>query len=250
MNPRFDFDKVVTTGQADRAGVCDEILMPADLLPGLLCAPSAPRDADESRIPTWAIDGLFVPEGYEESYAYPLLVWLSTVPVSGPEFADRMRLISDRNHLGVSIPISEMAEPAEIEAQVIEVVTNVRRALHVHSERVVLVGQNHSALPAIEIALRNPDWFHGVIALGGQPPQTARLFGRFGELRGLRVLLAGSAERREPQRWRRLERELWSAGCDVQLWSWLEDTPPTERVLRQIDRWMMVAIERESTVWV
>ncbi|MFM8224215.1 MAG: hypothetical protein ACKOJF_35390, partial [Planctomycetaceae bacterium] len=60
----------------------------------------------------------------------------------------------------------------------------------------------------------------------------------------------GSAERREPQRWRRLERELWSAGCDVQLWSWLEDTPPTERVLRQIDRWMMVAIERESTVWV
>jgi len=250
MNPRFEFDKVVTSGQADRAGLCDEILLPGELLPGLVCSPSPDRAGEETRIPAGAIDGLFVPEGYEENYAYPLLVWLSSVPVTGPEFAERMHRISDRNHLGVSIPISELAEPAEIEAQVIEVVANVRRALHVHSERIVLVGQNHSSLVALEIALRNPDWFHGVIALGGHPPQTARLFGRFGELRGLRVLLAGSQERREPHRYRQLERELWSAGCDVQLWSWLGDSPPTDRLLRQIDRWMMVAIERESTVWV
>jgi hypothetical protein len=167
MTSRWPLELDIDPGRSQVAHEAQSAMDPAVWAAGVplaLLAPPARSGAE--------IDGLFLPEGYEPTYAYPLLVWLSTVPVSPCEFERRMRAISERNYLGVCIPVSPQAEVADVALQVQNVVCAVRRDYHLHSERIILAAAADAAALSLEVALRHPAWFGGVVSLGAPP--TAR----------------------------------------------------------------------------
>ncbi|MFN8854321.1 MAG: hypothetical protein ACK50P_02080 [Planctomycetaceae bacterium] len=198
--------------------------------------------------PTVEVEGIFVPEGYEPGYAYPLLVWLSTVPLSPFDFDRRMRSLSDRNYLGVCVPVSQQHDVADLASLVESVVGAMRREYHVHSERIIVVGMGDAAPLALEVALRQPRWFGGVIALG-PAPKSRCLLAEAEHLRGFRVFLGG-APGDEWSSLKQTERLLWTAGMSVKLWQWTEGSRIPSSLWRQVNHWLMAGIENEATVWV
>jgi phospholipase/carboxylesterase len=242
MTSRWPLELVIDPGRSEVPHEEQAAVAPSDWATGVPLALLAPATRSGAEI-----DGLFLPEGYEPTYAYPLLVWLSTVPVSPCEFERRMRAISERNYLGVCIPVSPHAEIADVATQVQNVVCAVRRDHHVHSERIVLAATADGAAIALEVALRHPTWFGGVISLGA-PPTTRCLLAEANGLRGFRAFLAGTPG---PD-WTALkqtERLLWTAGLNVRLWQWAEGTRIPANLWRALNHWLMAGIENEATVW-
>ncbi|MCY2967975.1 MAG: hypothetical protein NT069_30830 [Planctomycetota bacterium] len=253
MNPRFAFDSLTSTrnpANADRADdtVVDELSLELVASTGVETDIADAPLVDTERFAE--IEGLFIPEGYEPNYAYPLLVWLSTVPVAEAEFANRMRKVSDRNYVGVAVPVDPSLDPCDAADRVRDVVSAVRREFHIHSERIILAGSGDGGALALEVALRNPGWFGGVVALGGVLPNSPQLLSQFNPLHGFRVLLGGNGSAAEWTGLRKFERVLWSAGVDVDLWKWSQAGAAPSAILRQLDRWVMAGVERESAVWV
>ncbi|QDV32979.1 alpha/beta hydrolase [Tautonia plasticadhaerens] len=82
-----------------------------------------------------------------------------------------------------------LADPYDaIEDALFSAVRRTRRALHVHSERIFLVGIGEGAALAYRIGLSNPDRFAGVVALNGWIPRGFRPLRRWEDCRSLRVL--------------------------------------------------------------
>lgn len=203
----------------------------------------------ETIAPVAEIEGLYVPQGYEPNYAYPLIVWLTTVPVPEREFQSRMQRISDRNYLAVAVPINASDEHGDLNTQIRDVVRGMRVDYHVHTERIFLAGTNEAGTISQELALRFPDQYGGAISLGGEIPRTERLLAAYKELSGLRMLLGwnqNSESTGSIQRWQRI---LFAAGIDVEALEWEQTGSVPNSVWRPIDRWLMAGIERQSAVW-
>ena len=64
-----------------------------------------------------------------------------------------------------------------------------RRTLHVHSERIFLVGCGEGAAVAYRIALSYPERFAGVVAINGWLPGSFRPLARLKDCRDLRILV-------------------------------------------------------------
>lgn len=256
MNSRFSFD----SSPAPSAGRLTPASSPPTVgedfvahLNDTLVEPPAPGEAtrEQGRLVPGGIEGLFVPEGYEPSYAYPLLVWLSGTPLSALELSRRMRQISDRNYLGLALEVDPEHDPAEVAVDVHQAVCELRGQVHIHSERVILAGVGSAGSLALEVGLSRPEWFGGVVALGGSAPTTPRPLANYERLRGFRIMLGLSAGSNDLRSMRRLERLLWTAGVDVALWQCSQTQAGSSApLLRQIDNWVMAGVERESAVWV
>src|SRR4051794_23211077 len=67
-------------------------------------------------------------------------------------------------------------------------IRQTRRALHVHSERIFLVGVGEGAAVAYRIGLSYPERFAGVVAINGWLPGGFRPLGRLKACRHLRIL--------------------------------------------------------------
>ena len=76
-----------------------------------------------------------------------------------------------------------------IEDTVFDAVRQTRRALHVHSERIYLVGCGEGAAVAYRLGLSFPERFAGVVAINGWLPSGFRPLGRVKECRDLRLLV-------------------------------------------------------------
>src|SRR6476661_1993051 len=76
-----------------------------------------------------------------------------------------------------------------LEDGVFSSIRQTRRALHVHSERIFLVGVGEGAAVAYRIGLRYPERFAGVVAINGWLPGGFRPLGRLKECRDLGVLV-------------------------------------------------------------
>ncbi|RPI83702.1 MAG: hypothetical protein EHM42_08175 [Planctomycetaceae bacterium] len=256
MNPRFSFDPstAASTGRvpSDSPGLAADTDTSAKFSSHLAEPLAAVEPAlTVDRVEPVSGDGLFVPEGYEPSYAYPLLVWLTAAPQTPAEFARRMRQVSERNYLGLSLPVDLDRDPADIAADVSAAVCRLRREVHVHSERVIVAGVGSAGTLALEVGLGSPGWFGGAVSLGGAVPQTQRPLAQFEDLHGFRVLLGQSSRANDWRSLRRFERLLWAAGVDVSLWQCSQpQAGSSATLLRQIDCWVMSAVERESAVWV
>lgn len=190
---------------------------------------------------------VFVPDCYEPNYAYPLLVWLETAPVAPSRLDRRMRQISDRNYFGVSIVV---AEADQIEEQLHETFLRLRRKFHLNTERVYLLGCGAAGTQALVTGLSQPGWYGGIAALSSSWPETPRLLSQYDELRGKRVLL-GMSESDEAALLADAAygaRLLWSAGVHVTTLT--TSGGDTHRALfREIDRWVMQAIEQPELVY-
>jgi phospholipase/carboxylesterase len=68
-------------------------------------------------------------------------------------------------------------------------IRQTRRTLHVHSERIFLVGCGEGAAVAYRIALSYPERFAGVVAINGWLPGSFRPLARLKDCRDLRILV-------------------------------------------------------------
>ena len=192
-------------------------------------------------------DEVFVPDHYEPNYAYPLIAWLHSPGQAAPNWKRLMRLISERNYVGVSIPVGDAEES---ERQVFETVARVRKRFHLHTERVYLLGFEEAGTHALQLALTRPDWFGGVAAVSARFPKIARPLARYDELRGRQVFLA-RCERDHAVlagEVRRTQKLLWSAGMRVTCCTSSADDGHAG-LLREIDRWIMREIEQPELMF-
>lgn len=152
--------------------------------------PQALRDGPRAGLAPPAAPGgprLFVPQGYEPAYDYPLVVWLP-----GAETFDLGRVmarVSLRNFVAVQPRTDVTAADASVETAVWRAIDAARDRLSIHPGRVFLVGQGRSGTAAFRIACRHPEWFGGVASLGGTFPLDEGAFARVRHVRRLPMLL-------------------------------------------------------------
>jgi len=190
---------------------------------------------------------VFMPENYEPNYAYPLIVWLSGRESGMVELLDFMPEISSRNCFGVSV--SE-GERSSLEDDIYEIVYSVRREYHIHSERVLLAAFGNKAVSGLELLLRRPDWFGGLISFNGCFTNSQFPFVRFDDLRGKRVLFGMHARVRNnsmPETIR-IARLLHSAGMEIATRVYDADDEVTPRMLSDINHWVMDGICESNLV--
>ena len=226
----------------DAAGVCAE---PPD--------ESASTTVVRTLHPAGRPVGLFVPEGYEPNYAYPLIVWLHEAGGSESGLAEVMQGISTRNYFGLSLrgsralPRGGYDWPAGdygtfgVELQ--ETICRLRREYNIHGERIVVAGAGSGGTLALTLLLRRPEWFVGAVSLGGSLREPPTVPNRIRDVRGRRVLLAAGAHEAEPlAEMVRAARVLRSAGIDVatKVYDSAERIPP--RLFSFVNRWVMADI--------
>jgi phospholipase/carboxylesterase len=209
------------------------------------CQPAIETDRTTEAAPDTA-DEVYIPDHYEPNYPYPLMVWI--VPESAPRglLKPLMRRISERNTCGVVI---RAAGPGLLEDRLMATVARTRRRYHIHSERVYLAGFGELATRALALGLSRPEWFGGIIALSPQLPLGLRPLSQFDALRGKRVFLAAfDDDRQQVDEIEALQKLLWSAGLSVRACACESPEPDDCGLLREIDRWMIQAIEEAASV--
>jgi phospholipase/carboxylesterase len=193
------------------------------------------------------IDDIFVPDHYEPNYAYPVLVWLQTTAWPPGALNRIMRMVSERNYFGVPLRV---VDSDRIEEQLQQTFARLRRQYHLHTERVFLVGIGEAGTQALATGLGRPDWFGGIAAISSPWPTAPRLFARYDDVRGKRVLL-GVDDRDDDAvvcGVERAQKLLWTAGMHVTTLSCTNGGKSCPGLFRQIDRWLMQGIEQPELV--
>ncbi|RUL88125.1 esterase [Tautonia sociabilis] len=134
------------------------------------------------------------------------------------------------------------ADPVDaIEDALFAGVRRTMRALHVHSERIFLVGIGEGAAVAYRIGLSHPDRFAGVVAINGWIPRGFRPLARWHECRSLRILaLHGLWNARAPlQDARKDVAMLRNAGLRVGFRGYESARAITPMMLSDIDSWLI-----------
>jgi len=209
----------------------------------------------------------FLPDGYEPRYPYPLLVLFH--PHGGNE-EQALRLVpkmSRRNFVAISIRGPELLGVREdgelafgwgsgdtyadlITDCLVKTVEQTRRHVHVHSERIFLVGVCEGATAAYRSAFTLGNQIGGLAVLNGTMPRPkpgCPLF-HFDALRQMPVMIGhGIANAVIPcSAASRDQRLLYTAGANVRM-----NTYPTthrihEHMLRDVNRWIISQINAET----
>lgn len=128
-----------------------------------------------------------------------------------------------------------------LEDGVFSSIRNLRRTLHVHSERIFLVGCGEGAAVAYRLGLTYPERFAGVIAINGWLPSGFRPLGRLKECRGLRILVVhGEWNARAPiDLARRQVSALRSGGLKVAFQTYPCAHRLTSPMMADVDTWLI-----------
>lgn len=147
---------------------------------------------------------LFLPQHYEPSYEYPLLVWLHGPGDDERQLRRIMPHVSLRNFVGVCPRGCSEPLPGELgfrwnqtlaaikaaEQQVFDCIDAACERYQIAESRVFLAGFQCGGTMALRIGLQHPERFAGVASLGGPFPEGAAPLARLRELRGLPILIA------------------------------------------------------------
>ena len=128
-----------------------------------------------------------------------------------------------------------------VERGVFSAVRDARRTLHVHSERIFLVGCGEGAAVAYRLGLSYPDRFAGVVSLNGWIPRAFRPLRNYPACRNLRVLVVhGEWNNRSPiDRARRDVALLRGAGLKVAFQTYPCANRLTSPMLSDVDTWLI-----------
>jgi phospholipase/carboxylesterase len=133
-------------------------------------------------------------------------------------------------------------EPVDIlEDDVFAAIRQTRRTLHVHSERIYLVGIGEGASVAYRLGLSYPERFAGVVAINGWIPAGFRPLGRLKACRELRILVVhGEWNGRVPiHSARRDVSTLRAGGLRVAFQSYPCAHRLTSPMLADVDTWLI-----------
>jgi phospholipase/carboxylesterase len=172
------------------------------------------------------------PEGFSwgGSFARPDRRSAQSVPAVPPAEVVRRRLFE------------ESPDPIDaLEDGVFAAIRQTRRALHVHSERIFLVGCGEGAAVAYRIGLSYPERFAGVVAINGWLPGGFRPLARVKACRELRILVVhGEWNGRIPvDSARRDVRVLRAGGLPVAFQSYPCAHRLTSPMLSDVDTWLI-----------
>ncbi|MCE9630360.1 MAG: hypothetical protein K8S94_06545 [Planctomycetia bacterium] len=123
---------------------------------------------------------VFMPQGYEPGYDYPLLVWLTDPTERAFDLARVMTRVSLRNFVAVQAAGGETAVWRSVDA--------VSARLSIHPRRIWLIGHGSGGTEAFRIGCRHPEAFAGVVSLGGPFPLDESAFARVEAVRRLPML--------------------------------------------------------------
>ncbi len=211
---------------------------------------SACETHDASRV-------LFGPKHYEANYPYPLIVWLHAPGSDERQLVRIMPTISLRNYVAVAPrgfrpggPESERPgyvwpqtqdHILEAESRVVDAVQAAGSKFHVAGDRVFLAGFGAGGTMALRIALNTPRRFAGAVSMCGAFPHGNMPFGRLAESRNLPVLLAVARDSRAYPPAAACDdlRLLHAAGMSIVLRQYPCAQQLTERMLRDLDRWII-----------
>jgi len=192
-------------------------------------APSSRR-----RLPAdWTGDArVFVPQGYEPGYDYPLLVWL-TDPGKQFDLGRAMVRLSLRNYVAV--------QPARDGAAIWRAIDKVRDRLSIHPRRVWLVGQAAGGTEAFRLVCRHPEAFAGAVSLGGPFPLDEGVFGRLAEIRRLPLLWCRRAVdvAADASGFDRTLRLFHAAGATLAVRIYQRGGGLSRPTLRDVNKWLM-----------
>jgi len=208
----------------------------------------------------------FLPTGYEPNYPYPLVVLFHGNAGSDDQVLRLAPRISRRNYICISLRgpqstgLNEEGLPCYgwgtegehdsfIGEYMLRAVEQTRRIYHVHSERIYLAGLWEGADMAYRLGLAMPDKVAGVVSLNGTMPRPTNggpLF-RFPDVRQLRVFIGhGTTNHLVPiESAKRDFRVLYSAGVDVQMYTYPTNHHFHPHMFRDINRWIMRNVNAE-----
>lgn len=128
-----------------------------------------------------------------------------------------------------------------IEDSVFSAIRETRRALHVHSERIFLVGIGEGAAVAYRLGLSYPERFAGVVSINGYIPTGFRPLGRMKACRDLSVLVVhGEWNARVSVRSARRDVSVLRAGgMPVAFQSYPSAHRITAPMLSDVDTWLI-----------
>jgi phospholipase/carboxylesterase len=128
-----------------------------------------------------------------------------------------------------------------LEEGIFSSIRQTRRALHVHSERIFLVGIGEGAAVAYRLGLSYPERFAGVVAINGWLPGGFRPLGRLKACRDLRILVVhGEWNAKVPVRsTRRDVAMLRAGGLQVAFQSYPCAHRITSPMLSDVDTWLI-----------
>jgi phospholipase/carboxylesterase len=176
---------------------------------------------------------LFIPQGYEPGYDYPLVVWLADR--GAPFDFDRaMARVSLRNFVAVQPGGSG-------EAAVWRAIDAVRGRLSIHAGRIFLVGRGAAGSEAFRIGCRDPRRFAGVVSLAGRFPLDESLFSRLDAVRRLPMLLCcrASAAPADACQIDRTLRLFHAAGGALAVRIYPQGRGLSRAMLGDVNRWIM-----------
>ncbi len=167
----------------------------------------------------------------------------------GSTFARPDRLLTNRGPIASDAEILRRVLSGEgppdpfdtIVEGVFSAVRQLRRSVHVHSERIFLVGVGEGAAVAYRLGLTFPERFAGVVALNGWIPKGFRPLGRLKDCRDLKSLVVhGQWNNRAPiSRAQRDVNLLRTAGLNVAFQSYPYGNRLTTPMLSDVDTWLI-----------
>lgn len=210
----------------------------------------------------WPV-AIYVPERYEEHYAYPLVIWFHSNDTDEDQLEDFMNAMSSQNYIGLSLRANSYCgstggyrwatnglQFGDVALRDLLHMTTcrLRRAFHIHSERIFVAGSGGGADAAMQVLIQRPSWFAGGIFLdsAGQPDllQSERLT----DLRGKPMLQTLSRDISNEQLARHVEavRLLRAAGANVQVELKDRAIDPCSGEVRFIDHWIMSQLSKPA----
>ncbi|MEZ6123149.1 MAG: hypothetical protein R3C49_08255 [Planctomycetaceae bacterium] len=221
------------------------------------------EDQDPAMTSDWPVS-LFVPERYEERYAYPLLIWFHDENSSENELNPVMQAIGDQNYCGLALRGNTVLEGHDsfgwnirglnfgrvpLKRLVNLTTRRLRKAFHIHSERIFAAGSGSGADVALQLFSEAPEWFAGAVLI--DPPCEARLtLGHPADLRGKHILQTVSRSQSNETLARNLDavRLLRSTGVEVDVRVTEEPLDPCSNHVRFIDSWILSRLNCETYV--
>lgn len=212
----------------------------------------------------WPVS-IYIPERYEERYAYPLVIWFHSDATDEDQLEQVMAAVSSQNYVGLALRGNTEHPTAggfrwntgaltfdEVPLLSLLHMTTcrLRQAFHIHSERIFVAGTGRGADVALQAIASRPDWFAGAMLLdlhsGADNLRNERLTG----LRGkpLMVTVARSCPQEQLSRNVEAVRLLRAAGAVVDVELTALPTDPVGPEARALDHWMMNCISREALV--
>ncbi len=212
----------------------------------------------------WPVS-IYVPERYEERYAYPLVIWFHSDANDEDQLEQVMTSVSSQNYIGLALRGNTVHEAAggfrwdgssllfgTVPLQDLLHVTTcrLRRAFHIHSERIFVAGSGHGADVALQTMIQRPDWFAGAILLDPACSIDLMKADRLTELRSKPMMMSISRSCPHDTMARSVEtaRLLRSAGAKLDVEVTELPVDPTSNEARMLDHWIMGCINREALV--